>query len=119
MPRTLQPGEWHLPYINLSDRLRTEDIEILKKVSVARCARVSYLTHDGRQTSIEEDEQLYDRLLGSQPLHASPAEHQATPDIMSKTWPHQSETWEYPEQHGNLIGWRQLRKMLPGEFVPG
>jgi len=26
-----------------------------------------------------------------------------------------SKHWRYPEQHGNLRGWRQYRKMLPNE----
>lgn len=126
-PELLQPGQWHLPYIGSSD---IEDacageesdcyIETLKKVSVARCARVSYLTHDGRQTTVEEDLQLYDRLLGAQPLHASPAEHQATPD----TWEDYLDgtprfDWVKPQLHGNFRGWIQLRKTLPGEFIAG
>ena len=49
--------------------------EILKKVSVGRCARVSYLTHDGRR-DLSEDIALHDRLVVQKPLHASPAEHQ-------------------------------------------
>lgn len=52
----------------------------LIQLSVARCARVSYLTHEGKRPPIEDDLALYDRLLGSIPLHASPAEHQASPD---------------------------------------
>jgi hypothetical protein len=122
-PQRLESGEWHLPYVQLKDRLElsagdeNEGLKLLKAISVARCARVSYLTHDGRQTSITEDLELYDRLVGSQPLHASPAEHQATPDEGVQ---HGFKTsWMYPEQHGNLRGWRQLRKMLPGEYVAG
>ena len=55
--------------------------ETLIKISVARCARVSYTSFEtGRRSTLEEDLALYDRLVGAQPLHASPAEHQATPD---------------------------------------
>lgn len=113
-PLLTQPGQWHLPYVDDRELL---SLELSKKVSVARCARVSYLTHDGRKTTVEEDLALYDRLLGAQPLHASPAEHQATPDrqldIMGKP------TWQNPNEWGNFRGWRQYRKMLPGEFIPG
>lgn len=135
-PTELQPGEWHLPYINDDDR---EDIEFYHmplerelgdaldlaiKVSVARCARVSYLTFEGKASTIEEDLKLYDRLLGSQPLHASPAEHQATPDdhnetekAMARAGGWKPDAWLHPHEHGNLRGWRQYRKMLPDEYV--
>lgn len=131
-PILMAPGMWHLPYISSSDiedvcageEPGTDYIDVLKKVSVARCARVSYLTHDGRPTSVKEDIELYDRLLGSAPLHCSPAEHQATPD--TKVYLESDDEvlgipkfWENPELHGNLRGWCQLRKMLPNEFVPG
>lgn len=136
IPGDLQPGEWHLPYITKEDwsaarhhqmagRITRDEPmydeladKVLKKVSVARCARVSYLTHDGRQTTVEEDLALYERLVGSQPLHASPAEHQATPDNRHCDLKHCDE-WSNPEVHGNFRGWIQYRKTLPGEFVAG
>lgn len=117
-PVTMAHGAWHLPYIQ--EQENELHIDDLKKISVARCARVSYLTHDGRQTSVEEDIKLYDRLVGSQPLHASPAEHQGTPDLMTNddgefNFP----DWENPELQGNFTGWIQFRKTLPGEFTQG
>lgn len=121
-PIHLLPGDWHLPYVKPEDvaELQTQHINgnplpAAQKISVARCARVSYLTHDGKQTTVEEDIALYERLLSRQPLHASPAEHQATPD-----WTRQDiDEWATPREHGNFRGWRQLRKMLQGEFIPG
>lgn len=110
-PVLLQPGEWHLPYITEFDPLALDADDDLIKLSVARCARVSYKTHDGRIAEVEEDLKLYERLVGSTPLHASPAEHQATPDT-----PHRG-GWRHSYQHGNLQGWRQYRKMLPNECV--
>lgn len=71
-------GTWHLPYISHSEKLRFP-ISILLKVSVARCARVSYNNHDGSIPDIGKDIALHDMLVGSEPLHASPAEHQAFP----------------------------------------
>lgn len=146
-PELLQPGDWHLPYITHADHEtgllygNTADgswLDILKKVSVARCARVSYLTHDGRKTTVEEDLALYEKLVVSQPLHASPAEHQATPDqyeskdaMMSKwagkedpssNWKEEyswQPVWDKPHLHGNFQGWIQYRKTLPNEFVAG
>jgi hypothetical protein len=117
-PRLREPGYWHLPYVRADECLL--DLELQKKISVARCARVSYLTHDGRQTSPEEDIQLYDRLVGSHPLHASPAEHQATPDTQEAYLDGTPRVeWVKKRLHGNFNGWIQLRKTLPGEFTPG
>lgn len=145
-PDRLQAGEWHLPFVDLmgqsDDRDAAEDwitrngilrvvpqehqiIDVLKKVSVARCARTSYLTHEGKQTTVKEDMALHERLVGAQPLHASPAEHQATPDarllsvetnlLAVRT----NEGWKNPSLHGNFTGWVQYRKTLAGEFIPG
>lgn len=131
VPAPLVPGEWHLPFIKPEEILKNRldrgqiDWDILKRVSVARCARVSYLTHDGRETTIEEDLALHERLLGAQPLHASPAEHQATPDeaiygsSLPATRDYILKGWKNPELHGNLNGWVQYRKILPGEYVNG
>lgn len=75
-PQLLRAGEYHLPYIN-SEEWNQFSIEELTKFSVARCARVSYLTHDKKIPKPEEDIKLYTRLVGSKPIHASPTEHQA------------------------------------------
>lgn len=94
-----------------------------KMISVARCARVSYLTHDGRKTTVEEDLKLYEQLIINQPLHASPAEHQATPDktewVVNAETDNEERIYLNPELHGNLKGWIQYRKTLPNEFIPG
>ena len=112
-PQELEPGQWHLPFISLDDWSNHPESHLIK-ASVARCARTSYLTTEGKEPDVDADLQLYDRLVGSEPLHASPAEHQATPDeylFQSKG------IWQFPKQHGNLYGWRQYRKMLKGEFA--
>lgn len=104
------PGQWHLPYVDERELL---SLSVSQKVSVARCARVSYLTHDGRQTTVEEDLALYERLVGSFPMHASPAEHQATPDRFVDNGA--AGCWQSPNEHGNFRGWVQYRKTLAGE----
>lgn len=129
-PRQLGQGDWHLPYITEMERMQaygavTEDadgnevpaINDLVRASVARCARVSYKTHDGKTPTLEQDWALYERLVGSQPLHASPAEHQATPD--SVIWnAAELKDWANPHLHGNLQGgWIQFRKTLPFECI--
>lgn len=66
-------NNYHLPLYGFpgDEALSTKDA---KKVSVARCARVSYLTHDGIR-DVQADIALYDRIEG--PGHWSPFEHVA------------------------------------------
>lgn len=76
-PKPLEYGEWHLPFVTPEERdgLGHEKSLIL---SVARCARVSYLNHEGGQ-DINKDYSLFQKLLGSNPKHSSPCEHQSRP----------------------------------------
>jgi thymidylate synthase ThyX len=64
-------GEWHLPYVQ---PLEYGSLVDLRKMSVARCARVSYLTQDGRADP-NADIALHDRLASAR--HMSPFEHVA------------------------------------------
>ena len=75
-PKHLIAGEWHLPYVSKEEKSALP-IATLVKISAARCARVSYLTHDGEFPDVDKDIALYERLVGSRPLRASPIEHQA------------------------------------------
>ena len=63
-PRPVGIGEWHLPYIQQDERAGLP-LEVQQQCSVARCARVSYLTHEGKR-DVEKDKELYDRLLHGQ-----------------------------------------------------
>lgn len=118
-PQRLTSDQWHLPYVTKAE-LAGMDQETAIKVSVARCARVSYLTHDNKRPEIEQDIALYERLVGSVPLHASPAEHQAKPDALKlTTFFHDRRSYASPHLHGNFVGWVQYRKTLPNEFVAG
>jgi thymidylate synthase ThyX len=110
-PVPLTPGDWHLPYVTGRESFKIEE---LIKLSVARCARVSYLTHEGKPPNAEDDIKLYERLVGSRPLHASPAEHQATPDRRDSIVRDDAEEliWENADEHGNFVGWRQFRRQL-------
>ena len=72
---------FHLPYITNSDYIALGNDNTtgrLMEISAARCARVSYFTHDKQIPSIEKDLKLFNDLVGSIPLHASPTEHQAS-----------------------------------------
>lgn len=104
-PKELDASQWHLPYVTEAE-LSDEFTRDLVKMSVARCARVSYLTHDGENPSKEKDLALYKRLVGSVPLHASPTEHQARP----------MESAEDLRLQGNFKGWVQYRKLLEEFF---
>jgi thymidylate synthase ThyX len=95
--------EWHLPYSSISE-IAEHGLETMKKVCVARCARVSYLTHDGKR-DIAKDLELHQRLLtGSGHGHWSPFEHIAR-------------ALYTPLRSGNFIGWEQYRKMHQGECM--
>ena len=127
-PKVLQPGEWHLPFVDVHDEVQSVEgkwdhvPDILRKVSAARSAHLSYNELEtGQRMTFEKALSICDKLEKSRPLHASPFEHQATPDelVGSRTTldgiviPR----WRRPNEHGNFFGWRQARKMIPGEAV--
>ena len=104
-PKNLAAGQWHLPFIEAYDIMNNNDpaLDLLIRRSVAKCARVSYLNHDGTETTAEQDLNLYDKLVGNHPMHASPAEHQAMATLDPEL------------KSGNFRGWVQYRKLLKGE----
>lgn len=136
-PIEIDYGDWHLPLIATEDVEqvydesdpystdgRLEPLDILKRISAARCARVSYLTHDGRR-SLDKDLDLYERLTDrtespDDPVHWSPLEHVATPcdqcrDGVHLEWLHSrmdSEIVGATPHPGNLRGWLQFRHEL-------
>jgi hypothetical protein len=121
-PTVFQPGEWHLPYVT-EDSL---DLETAQKCSVARCARVSYLTHDKAQPDVEKDMRLFKFLFDS--MHLTPFEHQATPMELEANYsfengsePEYASDWELGITHisrdgkyfsANFAGWVQHRQLL-------
>lgn len=107
-PRLVQYGDWHLPYV-LDEERASIHIDLQKKISAARCSRASYWNHEGKRPGLDEDLKQFDRLMGEQPKHASPTEHQATPARWSL----------FPNPLcGNFVGWEQHRKFIPGEYMP-
>lgn len=96
-PELLNLGGWHTPYIQ-SDEYETLSKSERRMVSAARCARVSYLTHEGVK-DLDADKELYNRLVTAVPAHWSPLEHVATPQIV-------------PNLVGNFAGWSQLRHFV-------
>ncbi len=90
----------HLPYVSDVERWNKAHTALqLFKLSTARNARVSYLTHDGAIPDLLKDFGLHDRLVGSVPIHASPTEHCAMASVDS-------------EMHKNFRGWHQYRELV-------
>lgn len=112
-PKAIGLDDWHLPLVfdeDIEQVLKAaptldEARKQLAKISCGRCARVSYLTHDGKR-DLAADIELCDRLVASG--HMSPLEHAATPmtyhDMVAM-----GEMW------GNFRGWKQYRKTIVGE----
>ncbi len=118
-PVLLNPGEWHLPYVNMvfdenADGTRKQwfyveehfnmvgdekvcpalTLEQAIKISCARCAAVSYRNEGyGLEKSLE----MYDRLVGSDKKHASALEHCATP--MREWGYYQGEYGSFAQNH--------------------
>lgn len=98
------------------------------KVSCARCAAVSY-RNEGY--NLAKSIEVYEKLVGADRKHASAFEHQATPlldmrvlDSPDTNIPYQTHTWQPGITHmdhdgnlwsGNIKGFIQFRKLIPGE----
>lgn len=105
-PQSLVAFDWHLPLIQPDDLGQKATWDQLQKISVGRCARVSYLTHDGRRDHAE-DIALHDRLLTAG--HWSPFEH------VAQAMEHQS--YNNPICGNFRAGFRQYRKTFQAEYV--
>jgi thymidylate synthase ThyX len=158
VPRAV--GDWHLPLVRhhgeivadtadgaellrrfgpiihdgvtwMTEADATLPIDKLVQLSVARCARVSYLTHDGKR-DVDADLALYDRLVTSG--HMSPLEHAAKVANAEEIEKYALFKWAaglpnlvdegndrlgfVPVSIGNLdVPWLQHRKMIAGEDV--
>lgn len=144
-PEALKPGEWHTPYV---EHMRDEEgvlkyivpcttdgvgyghtelsLEEALKVSASCCAQVSYRLADD---SLEKAEKIYQQLVESKPVHASPFEHQATPMKGRDSLAYRVSQWMLEEGvthisrprdidscdvwSGNFCGWIQHRQLIP------
>lgn len=104
VPRKLEPGEIHAPFIT-DDEWEILPQEEITKISTSRNARLSYYQHGSLSVSYEADLALYDRLIDRETIHASPTEHVAWPAPFTTS--------------GNFRGWKQFRKIIPGEAIHG
>lgn len=104
VPTRLEAGEWHLPLIHPGDKFEARfGWYKVQKIAVARCARVSYLTHANRR-DYDEDVVLHDRLAKSG--HWSPFEHVA-----------QAQEENEVRWSGNFQGWTQYRELMDPGFA--
>ncbi len=116
-PVPLKRGEWHTPYIREDDLVEfgvpfgMPNYAMLRhpilRISVGRCARVSYLNHEGIRDP-KEDIALAERLehedQPEEPGHWTPFEHVAMAQADKNL------------RSGNLHGWIQLRKCFQREY---
>lgn len=104
-PTKLQFGEWHMPLLPDQHELGREFTRgDMVKISVARCARVSYLTHDGKRDP-SKDLDLFERLTKGG--HMSPFEHVARAGGFHERANHRS-NFRAP--------WVQYRKLMDNEW---
>lgn len=78
-PTVLNAGDWHVPYFVNGHWLQnwnSVSLEDALAISSSCCAQVSYRLLDD---TLEKAQMIYDKLVESEPVHASPFEHQATP----------------------------------------
>lgn len=131
-PVELHPKHWHLPYIDdedvesvekyvydLGESSRYNVTRTLVQVSTTRCARTSYMTHDGKR-DVSEDLGLYDRLVTARPVHFSPAEHPCRSEpgnvdevVIRPDFGQPEYTYVGP-RYGNFTGYHQHRFDLMG-----
>lgn len=129
----LKNGEWHTPYV---DHFRASDgdavleyhsnsiglsVEDALKVSASCCAQVSFRVYDD---GIDKAKRIYDRLVESKPVHASPFEHQAKPISSEITGAYGCDLDAYDIEEGvthfdfdklwsgNFCGWIQYRQLI-------
>lgn len=145
-PRFLPAGSWHMPLLPDRDKLVSEGFKdvgptfaydpdssyamsplnvpmasfdgTLQAISAGRCARVSYLNHDGKRDP-NEDIKLFQRMAGNNPAHRAPLEHVALsmgshPKVVEEL----SEDVCGLARYGNFQGFKQLRHFVPNEAGP-
>lgn len=142
-PVGLAAGEWHVPYILREDSelglqyYIWEEQDNLEKqivktyltkeqavmISASCCAQVSYRILN---TDIDKARDIFQRLVESKPVHASPLEHQATPMSNITNSCNDCSSWEKGVTHsdrsgamwsGNFKYWIQHRQLIEDHVV--
>lgn len=150
-PIELKPGQWHIPYVETLNHVNGDVIYINPRikegnviieqltleqalmVSASMAAQESYRKSDN---SLEKASSIYSRLIDSQPVHASPVEHQAQAmDFTSAlelpigygpatTFMRGNPGITHIDRNGNFWsgnfrGWIQNRQTIPNHHIPG
>lgn len=133
-PQFLETGMWHLPYVNTKTVVKCEqdtgdvipvqlfydergeevDLEQAIKISCSSCAQVSYRKLD---TSLEKAEEIYKKLVESEPVHASAFEHVAKA-MRANVFDYDEPGVTHVDREGfywsgNFRGWIQYRQLIP------
>lgn len=128
-PMEIFEDEWHLPYItrtrNASGKLEyfTDDgvaigLVDAKAISASCCAQVSYRKLDD---SLEKAHKIFTQLIESEPCHASPVEHQATPIVKHKRETFEDKQIPIPRSHINEVQRYDnytMKKILNSPYSP-
>lgn len=128
-PKPLAWGQWHLPFITDADRVeavtrgRDKAVSValpfgfrdwaeclLARWSAARTARVSLYQFGRKVLDWDKDNETYEKLAGSFPVHASPLEN---PALCAKAGSVQR---GFPLSNFRAP-WVQLRKFVQGETI--
>jgi thymidylate synthase ThyX len=103
-PKIMSLGGWHIPYVTEEEKSTLSTHDQLR-LSVARCASVSYKTVDGKPMTLERATEICDKLTKSKPFHASPFEHVAIAEAGTSGKPLR-----------NFPYWVQVRQVIEEEF---
>lgn len=115
----LREGDWHMPYYKDGAFIKGRDKGLQKalKLSASCCAQVSYRVLDDSQ---EKADKVFERLIESKPVHASPTEHQAI--CLKKGVGFRSKYVTHIDRNGNLgsgrfWNWGQHRQVIEGNVI--
>jgi hypothetical protein len=113
----------HLPYVEEDELKSLAEKEVsrfdLIQTSVARCAAVSYRNEN---YTLDKCKEIYTRLVGDDPKHASALEHVATPMFSYTSVTDDGVTHMDRDQEmwsGNFKHWIQYRQLIDGHVMPG
>lgn len=119
-PVDLTPDDWHMPYFGEGYWLLDCGIPLEDALAISSscCAQVSFRKLDD---TLDKARTIYSRLVESEPVHASPFEHQAKPmkrgaDFRNKGITHKDRAGKF--WSGNFVGWIQHRQLIPNNVAP-
>lgn len=133
IPDVLHDNEWHMPYVIWTrdiygtqifqdENFNDISVEQALKISASCCAQVSYRKND---PSLAKAEDIYDKLVSMEPVHASPFEHSAKcSEYIATSQFNLPEGITHVDRYnqwwsGNLKGWIQYRQLIPNNVKRG